>query len=374
MQKINTDLQPKLHVGLVNTYIQGRHNMISKGLYPSHHLWGADMLNSDEYNLKIVPHKGNTSLNILAKLVSSFLRHRFGDLDQELEVWRMRNEIDILYVADGNLFFILILHLIGLYRPKIVRWRYTPRKTFEWWKFRELSNTSFLFRGTDLLLCLTNRATRAYKLEMNFLDVMQLDWGVDTKLFTPGKRDSNFFFACGKTNRDYSSLVLQAHLINGPIHLVIHESFLEGFDLPVNVHVGDGTPDLQNDRGISYPLLLKRYFHKALALLIPLKTSDDDSAGMTNLLEAMACGLPVVMTRSGALDINIEDLGIGIYVDPSEPNGWASACNWLLENPAKARAMGDRGRHLTLAHYNTQRLGSDLSKIFKKLCSPYQKV
>lgn len=362
-------MTPRLiRVGLINTYLQGREVLIPSGEYPAHHLWGVDHLPPESFKVSIVPPSGSTRINRLFQWISRVTRFRFGDLDQEWEVWRRRRDIDIAYVASGRLFWLHLLRALGIFQPRIVRWVYIPRKRFPWWTLREL-NLPLFNRGTDLLLCLTHCAAEAYRNEMPWLRVTQLDWGADLKQFYPGPRDGGFFFACGKTNRDYSPVLHVAASIAAPIHLVVHSAYLEGQAIAPNVHIGNGSPDGMTDRGISYPELLSGYFHRALALLIPLKPSQDDTAGMTNLLEAMACGLPVIMTRSGALDLNLVEAGVGLYVEPGDDNGWHKACNWILEHPDQARAMGDRGRNLVERHFNTRRLGSDLAIQFRELLS-----
>jgi glycosyltransferase involved in cell wall biosynthesis len=355
-----------IRVGLINTYLQGREVLIPSGEYPAHHLWGVDHLPLDSFKVIIIPPSGTSPINSLCRWLSRVTRFRFGDLDQELEIWKRRRQIDIAYVASGNLFWLLLLRALGLFRPRIVRWVYIPRKRFPWWTLREI-NLPLFNRGTDLLLCLTRRADEAYRNEMPWLRVAQLDWGADLEQFRPGRRDGRFFFACGKTNRDYSPVLQAADSIPAPIHLVVHSAYLHGKDIASNVHVGHGSPDGMTDRGISYPELISRYFHHAIALLIPLKPIQDDTAGMTNLLEAMACGLPVIMTKSGALDLNLDQEGVGLYVEPGDENGWQMACNWILEHPDQAREMGDRGRKLVESHFNTQRLGLDLAVHFRRL-------
>jgi glycosyltransferase involved in cell wall biosynthesis len=355
-----------IRVGLINTYLQGREVLIPAGEYPAHHLWGVDHLPSDSFKVTIIPPSGSARINRLCRWITRVTRFRFGDLDQELEIWKRRREIDIAYVASGNLFWLLLLRTLGLFRPRIVRWVYIPRQHFPWWTLREL-NLPLFNRGTDLLLCLTHRAAEAYQNEMPWLRVAQLDWGADLDQFRPGGREGRFFFACGKTNRDYGPVLQAAPSILAPIHLVVHSAYLHGRVIAPNVHVGHGSPDGMTDRGISYPDLISKYFHHALALLIPLKIIQDDTAGMTNLLEAMACGLPVIMTKSGALDLNLEQAGIGLYVEPGDENGWQMACNWILDHPDQAQEMGDRGRKLVESHFNTKRLGLDLAFYFNRL-------
>lgn len=355
-----------IRVGFINTYLQAREVLIPSGEYPAHHLWGVDHLPAESFQVTVIPPNGNERMNRFGRWLSRVTRYRFGDLDQEWEIWKWRHSMDIAYVANGGLFGLLLLRALGLFRPKIVRWTYTPRMRFPWLTLRDL-NLPMFNRGTDLLLCLTHRAAEAYRKEMPWLKVVQMDWGADQDQFRPGSRDGGFFFACGKTNRDYMPVLQAAPGIPAPIHLVVHRGFLERQPLAANVHVGQGSPDGMTDRGISYPDLLSTYFHKALAVLIPLKPIQDDTAGMTNLLEAMACGLPVIMTRTGSIDLDIEKEQIGLYVEPGDAEGWKQACLWMLEHPQIALAMGDRARSLVEAHYNTSRLGHELGKIFSIL-------
>ena len=220
-----------------------------------------------------------------------------------------------------------------------MRWVYIPRKCFPWWILREL-NLLLFNRGTDLFLYLTHRAAEAYRNEMPWLKLMQLDWGADLEQFRPGCRDGRYFFACSKTHRDYAPVLQAAESIPVPIHLVVHSAYLQGQVLAPNVYIGHGSPDGMSDRAISYPELISKYVHQAPALLIPLKPIQDDTAGLTNLLKAMACGPPVIMTKSSAIDLDIEDEGFGIYVDSGDPAGWDRACNWMPAHTASSLCHG----------------------------------
>ncbi|HEY7371462.1 MAG TPA: glycosyltransferase [Polyangia bacterium] len=61
-------------------------------------------------------------------------------------------------------------------------------------------------------------------------------------------------------------------------------------------------------------------------------------------LEAMAAGLPVVATRVGGLPGLIEDGATGLLVPPGDEQAMGRALASLRADPARARAIGERGR------------------------------
>jgi glycosyltransferase involved in cell wall biosynthesis len=63
-------------------------------------------------------------------------------------------------------------------------------------------------------------------------------------------------------------------------------------------------------------------------------------------LEAMAHGLPVVATRAGGIPDKVVDGETGLLVAPGEVAALALALKDVLHDPARARAMGARGRVL----------------------------
>jgi phosphatidylinositol alpha-1,6-mannosyltransferase len=70
---------------------------------------------------------------------------------------------------------------------------------------------------------------------------------------------------------------------------------------------------------------------------------DVEGLGMV-YLEAAACGLPVVAGTSGGAPEAVRDGVTGSVVDPRSPSAVAAALSGLLDDPARARAMGAAGR------------------------------
>jgi glycosyltransferase involved in cell wall biosynthesis len=86
-------------------------------------------------------------------------------------------------------------------------------------------------------------------------------------------------------------------------------------------------------------------------------TSPRRSEGMpTALLEAMACGKPVVATDVGAVRELVADGTSGFVVEPEDPEAIAAALLRLVSTPALASEMGQAGRRRTAEAFELERL------------------
>ena len=83
-------------------------------------------------------------------------------------------------------------------------------------------------------------------------------------------------------------------------------------------------------------------------------TSVSEAASLT-LLEAMASGLPVVVTAVGGNPEIVEHGTHGYLVSRGDDAAASAAILRLLENTAEARAMGEAGRRRVRDHYPLHR-------------------
>ncbi|MEO8346693.1 MAG: TIGR03088 family PEP-CTERM/XrtA system glycosyltransferase [Betaproteobacteria bacterium] len=90
--------------------------------------------------------------------------------------------------------------------------------------------------------------------------------------------------------------------------------------------------------------------------------------GISNtILEAMACGLPVVATRVGGNPELVEDGLTGRLVPQANAESMASALLAYYEDPVLARRHGRAGRHAVLQRFSLDRMVADYLSLYDGL-------
>jgi len=94
------------------------------------------------------------------------------------------------------------------------------------------------------------------------------------------------------------------------------------------------------------------------------------SEGMSNvLLEAMACGLPIVATSVGGNCDLISDMHNGILVPPGDPHALSEALIEILHNTTLAQQLGDEARKTVEDHYSLESIADSYLQLYKRLAS-----
>jgi glycosyltransferase involved in cell wall biosynthesis len=96
--------------------------------------------------------------------------------------------------------------------------------------------------------------------------------------------------------------------------------------------------------------------------------------GLPNiLLEAMACGLPVVATAVGGITDVIQHGENGILVEPASAQQLASALEMLFKDPQKAQRLGARARKTVEAQYCLDAVADKYLHLYDRLAGKADK-
>lgn len=322
---------------------------VKSGAVPSQHLWGCLELVRLGYEVA------------LAEPLPNFYLYR-NPFPHDLKLLKMASSWlgpnDIVYCGHNVLYWIPFLKKLGLVRRPIVSLLYA----------REPLDFSRDHAGIVALN--PAAADHARKLAPK-VKVAHLGWGVDLDFFPKLSYNPQWFLSCGITERDHKTLCSATAKSKAKFRL-IYPGAQSISNWPSNVEVIDGGPGWNtDDKRVSFPELLYQNYDKCAASLIILKNDPVEytAVGTTNLIEAMAMGRPVIVTKTGALpsELDIEKVGCGLFVPPEDPVALAEAVDKLAADPVRAEAMGKKGRQLCEEHYNMDRFGNDLHTFFNSL-------
>jgi glycosyltransferase involved in cell wall biosynthesis len=175
-------------------------------------------------------------------------------------------------------------------------------------------------------------------------DIADIGFGVDTGFWSPGEvtRAEPFALAVGNDRlRDWETLVAAWRPEFPRLRIVTR---LPLPPLPANVERVAGSLDSPAVDNAG----LRELYRTAACVVVPLRQTIQPS-GQSVTLQAMACGAPVVLTRTDGLwdDRLAEDGALCRSVPPGDVRTLGAAIAGVLADRAGARAMGERAaRHV----------------------------
>lgn len=85
------------------------------------------------------------------------------------------------------------------------------------------------------------------------------------------------------------------------------------------------------------------------------------------LLEAMACGVPVVQPRRGGFTEIVEKTGGGLLVEPDNPESLAAGILKIYRDPALAEELGTNGARNVREHYSVARMADRALEVYESV-------
>ena len=179
----------------------------------------------------------------------------------------------------------------------------------------------------------------------------------DHRFWAPnGNGPADTICSAGMEQRDYETLV---EAVRGlPVRLVIAAASPwakkrrgHPINLPHNVTQTRLTP-----------AELRDLYRTSRLVAVPVRDVDFQ-AGSLVMYEAMACGRPVIATRSRGQEDILKAGETGLYVAPGDADGMRAAISTLLDDPVRAEGMGRRAREVVAEGLNLEHYVQRISEI-----------
>jgi len=301
-----------------------------------------------------------------------FLTNRIlGDSQILFGLEKLADKFDIFHTADPHYYYsyqLAKLRSRNLIKKLILTsWETIPANNESISRKKLIKR--FTLKQVDEFICHTNRAKRALIKEgVDERKIEMVRLGVDINRFKFQFPNSNF-----------------------PIRQAQGPEFIEGqtiskFQFPkINIlFVGrlvkeKGVEDLQramaaikNSRiklkivsSVAYEQM-PRVYQNADILVLPSKTTKtwEEQYGMV-LVEAMACGLPIVAYDSGAIAEVIG--GVGILVKEDDVDGLRRAILELINDSNLRAKLGKMGRERVICEFDSLKTAKKLAKIYENI-------
>jgi Glycosyltransferase len=109
-----------------------------------------------------------------------------------------------------------------------------------------------------------------------------------------------------------------------------------------------------------------QYYNRCDLFVLPSISAEQEGFGMV-LLEAMACGKPVISTDIVGVAKDLKERGAGIIVECRDAKGLAEAILHILQNKDRATKMGAAGRCLVEEKYRWGTVAERVEKVYEEL-------
>ncbi|MEO5769892.1 MAG: hypothetical protein ABIS92_16180 [Polyangia bacterium] len=332
----------------------------NSGESPLHFLYGTDYLAAHGFQVTLLSEERSRWLAALDRRLNRS-REIIGSIDRQVAALGMLGDADVIYAAcQTQIQALSYLRALGLIRAPLVCLAHHPlvrgRLGTVTRPFARL-----MLRGLAALPTLSERvAVEANGLSPNRPIATALRWGPHASFYPQAEYPGEGILAAGRTARDFVTFGRAATQVAVPATILCPESSVQ----PVFGAFGP-TVRLMAPRQFLEYRITARMFSQARALAIPM-VAQDGLCGLTSLLDALGAGKPVIMTRNPGIDLDVEEMGIGRWVEAGDVNGWCEALRFFTDHPDAAATMGRRARALVDGGLNYESFSRSVAGIIRR--------
>jgi glycosyltransferase involved in cell wall biosynthesis len=295
---------------------------VAEGSYPAHHLWGADGLRAAGYDVELGSFGGGRQA---FSALSFRLGNRLGDVEQEAAMLRLARDGAVVVAGEAELVRGLTVvgfgPLVGVVHSRVAAW----------------------MKRLDVAVCLSSRLRdELVKLGRDPATTPVAAWGPELTYERYRSTGDDLVVCAGQTERDPATLLAALRGTRIPAKVYVNAPSAPAADVEVvatqagpPIHYGAALEDLRRASVVAIPLASTRRL-----------------LGLSEIDDALALAKPIVITRTRAIDVDVEAIGCGIAVPPGDVRGWRAALERLAGDAALRAEMGRRGREWAERHHN----------------------
>jgi glycosyltransferase involved in cell wall biosynthesis len=207
-----------------------------------------------------------------------------------------------------------------------------------------------------------------------------IPWGVEAEAFRPPEREPAPVSSLSPLRIGFLSLLDAQHRYKG-LEVLLDAISRLGGDPPVHLTAGGageelgfyrrraeelGIADRVDFTGFVPAAEIEAFYGGCHVFALPSTDGRREGFGLV-LLEAMACGRPVLTTPIVGIAGDVEPRDVGLLVPPGDPAALAGALRRLHDRRADLPEMGRRARRLVEERYTWGRVVDDYERLFQDL-------
>lgn len=276
---------------------------------------------------------------------------------------------DVLYYSTDplpNLALLALLKKLHIYRKPMYAWKYIA--------LHGGRLSKMLYDAFDCIFMVTERHVDE-SLNNGFLSkdrIRYIKWGEDTKFVDgikpAGKRKEFTLISTGKAYRDFDTMCKAVDGLDG-VRLKIFTT--QGFgncNYVETLKKYESMPNVEitfcNEwKGNTLPRLFSEMKAADCALVICKKVNF--GIGYTAVLDAMACGLPIIATYHKDNPIDIDARKIGMTVEAENVFDLRQKIEYLVAHREDAQCMGKTARNLIETEYNIKLTAQEVLNVIE---------
>ena len=291
---------------------------------------------------------------------------------QTLKTLFVLNRYNIILATTGaGLLLGLVRFFLHWEKPYLilVSWRVEKKKSILYPFFKQIYR-----RNVDNIICVSSAQKNIFAKFLNISKnrIIYVPLGIDTDFFKPEKNiisAEDLILCVGDADRDDKTLIKAVRNLPVQLTRVSDESKIFDF-LKILQKDRSRFSNLKEKFVLLHAvsdLKLKELYAKSTMIVVPIHKHSNQPAGLTTLLEAMAMGKPVIVTKGLITEDYVINHETGIVIPPGDVDQIKNAILYLLDNNLERKRIGNNARKWVEDNFTIERSTEKLGHLLRSI-------